>query len=84
MYEVRSSVKHFSSAKDYWNNVQNQRKFFDEVGNSLNIKSIEEWKTVKLSTISKYGGDFVHSLYKGSLLKGTKHSTCKLVLEIMS
>jgi hypothetical protein len=56
----------------YWNDIENQRKFFEEIAPALNIKKPEDWYSVNVDTVMKMGGSFVNSPthYKGSLIRG--------------
>ena len=33
--------------KNYWSNIENQRKYFDWLSNKMNIKSNEDWYNIK-------------------------------------
>ena len=33
--------------KNFWLNIENQRKYFDWLSNQLNFKSIEDWYKLK-------------------------------------
>ena len=37
--------------KNYWSNIENQRKYFYWLSNQLNIKSNEDWYNIKLEQI---------------------------------
>src|SRR4051794_5713980 len=39
----------------YWDNADNQRNFFDNLGKELGITSHEGWYSIKLSDIKKLG-----------------------------
>ena len=41
---------------DYWNLIENQRKFLDEIASEYNIKTPNDWKRVSMSLIRKKGG----------------------------
>jgi hypothetical protein len=56
---------------EYWSNVNNQRKFFDEVASKLNIQKPEDWYRVTGKTVIKFGGHFIKRFYNGSLVSGT-------------
>ena len=38
--------------KNYWLNIENQRKYFNWLSNQLNIKSNEDWYNIKLEKIN--------------------------------
>lgn len=39
--------------KNYWNNIDNQRKYFEEIRKQLNIHDLEDWRSVNISSHSK-------------------------------
>jgi hypothetical protein len=55
----------------YWNDVTNQRIFFDKLARSLKLESPHDWYSVSLATVLQHGGFFVRHKYS-SLLEGTK------------
>jgi hypothetical protein len=56
--------------RGYWNHMQNQKKFFDELAIKWNIQKTDDWNKVTLGMVEKEGGSFVRKYYK-SLQKGT-------------
>jgi hypothetical protein len=75
---IRSKAPNFSPHRSisstkyepgYWNNKYNQRIFFDDLGKTLNIKSLDDWNHVKLKTVLEHGGYFIKYHY-GSLREG--------------
>ena len=59
--------------KNYWLNIENQRKYFNWLSNKLNIKSNEDWYNVKLSDIENNGGSsLLKNYYENSLFKSLK------------
>ena len=54
----------------HWENVTNQREFFDKLGSSLNIRHYKDWNQVSVRTVQDKGGSFVNRIYNGSLKKG--------------
>jgi hypothetical protein len=54
----------------YWNDIQNQRSFFDQLAIKLNIQKPEDWYHVTTQLVVDEGGSFVTTLYKGSLAEG--------------
>jgi hypothetical protein len=47
----------------YWDDLKNQRKFFDSVYKEFGLQKPEDWWNVKLSDIKKAGGSTVLSKY---------------------
>jgi hypothetical protein len=68
--EFREESKPEIKPAGYWNDINNQRTFFDDLAKSLNIQKPEDWNNVSLRTVLEKGGYFVNSIYKGSLPKG--------------
>ena len=40
----------------YWNSIDNQREFFNYLSNQLNIHSLDQWYSIPLQSIRKFGG----------------------------
>eukprot|EP01114_Cavostelium_apophysatum_P020910 TRINITY_DN7146_c0_g1_i1.p1 TRINITY_DN7146_c0_g1~~TRINITY_DN7146_c0_g1_i1.p1 ORF type:complete len:487 (-),score=70.02 TRINITY_DN7146_c0_g1_i1:20-1480(-) len=52
----------------YWNNVENQRNFFDKLGKELNIQTVKDWGRVTKGDVQERRGGgllshFGHNLY---------------------
>ena len=60
----------FSSLPNgYWNHIDNQKAFFDWLGNQLGFRHFEDWYSISTTDIvTKYRGNFLH-LYEGSIYK---------------
>ena len=59
--------------KNYWLNIENQRKYFNWLSNQLNIKSNEDWYNIKLEQINSfYGSSLIQNYYDGSLYSALK------------
>lgn len=43
-------------SKEYWNSLENCRKFMNEIANSSNIVSASDWRKVSLALIRNSGG----------------------------
>ena len=54
----------------YWKNKENQKKFFDQLAIKWNIQKPEDWNRITKEMVSKEGGHFIESYYKGSLRQG--------------
>jgi hypothetical protein len=50
--------------------MKNQRKFFDQLAMTLNIRKPEDWYSVTTKTIFQHGGTFIKSHYDSSVVKG--------------
>ena len=56
--------------RGYWNDMKNQRDFFDWLAKQLELRKPEEWYSVKLIDIERRGGGWLlNHLYGGSLVK---------------
>ncbi len=53
--------------KNHWNN-ETARKFLDDLGKKLKIRSHQEWCNVPLAEIQQHGGSGLYSKY-GTLYK---------------
>lgn len=53
----------------FWDDVQNQKHFFEWLGQYLGIKSPDEWLNVDTITIANHGGAKLLKLYGNSLSK---------------
>jgi hypothetical protein len=58
----------------HWKNIDNQRKFFDDLATKLDIRTPEDWSRVSKETFLQHGGSFVYTHYKGSFQRGTRDS----------
>jgi hypothetical protein len=56
--------------RGFWKNVKNQRDFFDQLATKWNIQKPEDWVRVTTAMVLKKGGNFINSLYNGSLVRG--------------
>jgi hypothetical protein len=54
----------------YWEQVENQRAFFDRLAPALNVQKHEDWYNVHVRTVLDKGGYFINHRYNGSLIKG--------------
>jgi hypothetical protein len=54
----------------YWKDLQNQKKFFDQLAIKWNIQKPEDWHKVTYKMVVKEGGSFVSDYYNGSLTQG--------------
>jgi hypothetical protein len=64
-------ILHVSKPRNYWSDLTNQRKFFDELAASLHIHNPTDWNNVTTTTVESHGGTFLNAYYNGSLQKGT-------------
>ena len=55
-----------------WKDINDQRKFLEELAIELKIKKLDDWLDVTVDTIVKKGALFVKTKYNNSLLRGTK------------
>jgi hypothetical protein len=62
---VRKPSKH-------WQDLNNQRTFFDQLAIVLNLRQPEDWYNVQLKTVIEKGGSFVVRQYGSSLIKGKR------------
>jgi hypothetical protein len=53
----------------HWDDLYNQKAFFDELAIRLNIKKPEDWYSVSVEKVMKMGGSFIHKRYNGSLMR---------------
>lgn len=54
--------------KHFWDSKENQRVFFEQLAKELNIKSFEDWYTVKWSTFREKGAAGILMRYKDSAI----------------
>jgi hypothetical protein len=56
--------------KNYWNDRQNRRALFDQLGKQLGVSTLDDWYQVRASHLSAKGaGGFLRRYYQDSLLK---------------
>ena len=59
--------------KGYWKNEDNHRVYFDWLFKKLNLRSMDDWYSVKLQTVLDHGGaGFMGPYYKKSLAHALK------------
>jgi hypothetical protein len=56
--------------RGYWNNIENQRAFFDQLKVKLGIKNPEDWAKVTKKIVHENGGWFMCHYYKNSVSQG--------------
>jgi len=59
-------TKFSSIPQGFWQEISNQRDFFDHVGKKLNIKKWEEWYSVKKNDVADHGGLSILQYYENS------------------
>ena len=57
-----------SKPNGYWSDLENQRKFFDNLETKLNIKQPEDWYKIQGTEVYKLGGASLLKTYYGSSL----------------
>jgi hypothetical protein len=55
--------------KGFWANVDNQRQYFDWLGNTLGFKVLEDWYKISREDIVKYQGAHLLTRYQTSPIK---------------
>jgi len=62
--KIRSRV-----VNKYWNNIENQRKFFDEFAarHNININRVDDWSNVTYQQVSQEGGKSILQQYSSLL-----------------
>jgi hypothetical protein len=55
----------------YWQDISNQRLFFDQLSQELSIQKPSDWNEISAKTVLQKGGQFLNNFYNGSLRKGT-------------
>src|SRR5687767_3202547 len=68
-----STSSHVRIPRAYWNNFGNQKAFLQQVGSSLGVKDLDDWKNVTLQQVLKAGGgSLLHAVYGNSLQRALK------------
>lgn len=61
-------AKEIPIIKNSWKDINNHRKFLDDVAVKLNINKVDDWYRVKRSDLLKYkGGASLLTSYNGSI-----------------
>jgi len=55
--------------KNHWNMKSNQKQLFEYIKKELNVKSYEDWYTIKTQNVTKLGGTGVLAYYGDSLAR---------------
>eukprot|EP01114_Cavostelium_apophysatum_P017882 TRINITY_DN5405_c0_g1_i1.p1 TRINITY_DN5405_c0_g1~~TRINITY_DN5405_c0_g1_i1.p1 ORF type:complete len:716 (-),score=103.25 TRINITY_DN5405_c0_g1_i1:1172-3319(-) len=58
--------------KNYWADLNNQRRFMEEIREDLNIRDYKDWRKVTQKEIVSRGGRGFLDLYQGSLVKAVE------------
>jgi hypothetical protein len=56
--------------RGYWQDKENQKKFFDQLAIKWNIQKPEDWNKMTCDMVVKEGGSFIYKYYNGSLNQG--------------
>jgi hypothetical protein len=70
LHKISSRSFTIGQWKDSWDDIKNQRIFFDNLKNSLKIRKEEDWFTVDVKKVLENGGSFVALKYNNSLIEG--------------
>jgi hypothetical protein len=54
----------------YWNDIKNQKAFFDQLATKWNIQKLDDWNKITWSMVIKEGCGFLSDHYNGSLQRG--------------
>jgi hypothetical protein len=54
--------------RGYWDDITNQRKFFDSVAEKKGIKNLDDWQKVKVADLEEFGGPSLLQRYYGNSL----------------
>jgi hypothetical protein len=54
----------------YWNDINNQRAFFDKMASLLNVQKEDDWYSVSVKSVIQHGGSFIKRHYNGSIIRG--------------
>jgi hypothetical protein len=61
--------------RGYYSDIENQRKFFDQLVLKLNIQEPSDWNRITHKVLLNEGVHFVKHFYKGSLTEGKEGMT---------
>lgn len=65
--------KHQNVPHRYWKDINNQRKFFDQLGRDIGIQSLDDWYTKLSSKLMKtHGASTLLAQHNGSAIKALK------------
>ena len=51
----------------YWRDINNQREFLESIRNQVGVRTLNDWKHIKIKEIIKYGGGSLLRLYPSYL-----------------
>jgi hypothetical protein len=72
--EWASGVASKGEQTDQWDNIENQRKFFDKTAVAFNIQKPTDWYNVTAESLRQCGGGFIDTFYRGSVLRGKTYT----------
>jgi hypothetical protein len=64
-----SRIQQRNKPHGYWNDINNQRQFFDQLAEKLGVQRLEDWYEVDHSIVLKEG-PFISKQYNRSVLRG--------------
>lgn len=53
--------------KNYWDNEDNQRKYFERIGKELGVTKLDDWYNVSQDVVRRNKGSFILNKYNGSV-----------------
>jgi hypothetical protein len=59
----------------YWEDIQNQKIFFDQLAIKWNIQKLEDWNKITRVMLLKEGGNFINRYYNGSAQLGMEKTS---------
>jgi hypothetical protein len=83
--EKKFTAWDFHAPQGFWSKPINQKTFLQEFQTTMNLKSMEDWQSVRAKDIVKHGGSGLMKRYNGSIRKllSTLHPQADLRLVIV-
>ena len=66
---IPGTIREQKFPRHFWDNLENQRKFLDEIARIYNITDVRGWYDISIDTISSHNGRGLINKYSGNLYK---------------
>ncbi len=68
--EYKWDTSKFQSRHGYWDDIENQRSFMEELGKKLHVTNPSDWYLLNPTTLKRFGGEVLLDVkYNGSISK---------------
>jgi len=62
-------VSRFTFKPHYWTSLENQKRRMDDIGKKIGIRNLDDWYSIKVTSLAPFGASSILKLYGGTLSK---------------